>query len=133
MAERLQSEEQEKYTIEKKARMLAEMITERKRFFAAQRAVEIRSRPPTKTQVSCFIPMDLNDKEKEVEVDDEAELKMHMEIVKDDDIVIDVIPHANKPLGIVEYKLIREGIMGHYELIRANGSSKRYSSMIRML
>ncbi|GJX66989.1 putative ribonuclease H-like domain-containing protein [Tanacetum coccineum] len=51
MAERLQSEEQEKYTIEEKAIMLAEMITERKRFFVAQRAAEIKSRPPTKTQV----------------------------------------------------------------------------------
>ncbi|GKC35208.1 hypothetical protein Tco_1047592 [Tanacetum coccineum] len=35
MAARLQSEEQEKYTIEEKARMLAEMIAERKEFFAA--------------------------------------------------------------------------------------------------
>ncbi|GJZ24014.1 hypothetical protein Tco_0561473 [Tanacetum coccineum] len=47
MAKRLQLEEQEKYTIEEKARMLAEMITERKRFFVAQRAAEIKSRPPT--------------------------------------------------------------------------------------
>ncbi|GJW37088.1 hypothetical protein Tco_0060008 [Tanacetum coccineum] len=73
------------------------------------------------------------DQHKEVEVDDEAELKNHMEIVKDDDIAIDTIPLATKPPGIVEYKLIREGIMGHYQLIRADGSSKRYSSMIRML
>ncbi|GJT11687.1 hypothetical protein Tco_0858729 [Tanacetum coccineum] len=29
--------------------------------------------------------------------------------------------------------LFREGIMGHYQLIRADGSFKRYSSMIRML
>ncbi|GKB25717.1 hypothetical protein Tco_0865118 [Tanacetum coccineum] len=34
---------------------------------------------------------------------------------------------------IVEYKLLKEGIMVHYQLIRADGSSKRYSSMIRML
>ncbi|GKA97351.1 hypothetical protein Tco_0825245 [Tanacetum coccineum] len=34
---------------------------------------------------------------------------------------------------IVEYKIIKEGIIGHYQLIRADGSSKRYSSMIRML
>ncbi|GKD34572.1 hypothetical protein Tco_1250081, partial [Tanacetum coccineum] len=69
----------------------------------------------------------------EVEVVDEAELKKHLVIVKDDDIAIDVIPLATKPPMIVEYKLIKEGIMAHYQLIRADGSSKRYSSMIRML
>ncbi|GJU37455.1 hypothetical protein Tco_1185809 [Tanacetum coccineum] len=56
-----------------------------------------------------------------------------MVTVKDDDLAIDVIPLATKPPVIVEYKLIREGIMGHYQLIRADGSFKRYSSMIRML
>ncbi|GJU13664.1 hypothetical protein Tco_1136060, partial [Tanacetum coccineum] len=73
------------------------------------------------------------DEHEEVKVDYEAELKKHMEIVKDDDIAIDAIPLATKPLVIVEYKLIREGIMGHYQLIRADGSFKRYSSMIKML
>ncbi|GJZ12233.1 hypothetical protein Tco_0547463 [Tanacetum coccineum] len=51
MATRLQLEEQEKYTIEEKARMLNEMITKRKKFFVAQRAAKIRSRPLTKAQV----------------------------------------------------------------------------------
>ncbi|GJZ57442.1 hypothetical protein Tco_0612936 [Tanacetum coccineum] len=73
------------------------------------------------------------DEHEEVEVVDEAELKKHLVIVKDDDISIDAIPLATKPPVIVEYKLIREGIMAHYQMIRADGSSKRYSSMIRML
>ncbi|GJW56397.1 putative reverse transcriptase domain-containing protein [Tanacetum coccineum] len=73
------------------------------------------------------------DEHEEVEVDDEAELKKHLVIVKDDDIAIDAIPLATKPPVIVEYKLLKEGIMAHYQLIRADGSSKRYSSMIRML
>ncbi|GJS54705.1 hypothetical protein Tco_0628067 [Tanacetum coccineum] len=73
------------------------------------------------------------DENEEVEEDNEAELKVHMVIVKDDDIAIDAIPLATKPLVIVEYKIIKEGIIGHYQLIRADGSSKRYSSMIRML
>ncbi|GKG19240.1 hypothetical protein Tco_0376339, partial [Tanacetum coccineum] len=73
------------------------------------------------------------DEHEEVEVDDEAELKKHLVIVKDDDIAIDAIPLVTKPPVIVEYKLIKEGIIGHYQLIRADGSSKRYSSMIRML
>ncbi|GJX62840.1 hypothetical protein Tco_0295740 [Tanacetum coccineum] len=69
----------------------------------------------------------------EHEEDDEAELKKHLVIVKDDEIAIDAIPLATKPLVIVQYKLLKEGIMVHYQLIRADGSSKRYSSMIRML
>ncbi|GKE82269.1 hypothetical protein Tco_1552269, partial [Tanacetum coccineum] len=69
----------------------------------------------------------------EVEEDDEAELKKHLVIVKDDEIAIDAIPLATKPPVIVEYKLLKEGIMVHYQLIRADGSSKRYSLMIRML
>ncbi|GJW02687.1 zf-CCHC domain-containing protein [Tanacetum coccineum] len=73
------------------------------------------------------------DENEEVEVDNEAELKMHMVTVKDDDIAIDAIPLATKPPMIVEYKIIREGIIGHYQLIRAEGSSKRYSSMIKRL
>ncbi|GJT55101.1 hypothetical protein Tco_0990155 [Tanacetum coccineum] len=51
-----------------------------------------------------------------VEEDNEAELKMHMVIVKDDDIAVDAIPLATKPLVIVEYKIIKEGIIGHYQL-----------------
>ncbi|GJU66580.1 hypothetical protein Tco_1252839 [Tanacetum coccineum] len=46
----------------------------------------------------------------EVKVDNEAKLKEHMVIVKDDDIEIDAIPLATKPPVIVEYKLIKEGI-----------------------
>ncbi|GJV53237.1 hypothetical protein Tco_1448978 [Tanacetum coccineum] len=60
-------------------------------------------------------------------------MKKHMEILVEEKIAIDAIPLATKPPMIVEYKLIREGIMGHYQLIRADGSFKRYSSMIRML
>ncbi|GKA92865.1 hypothetical protein Tco_0814790 [Tanacetum coccineum] len=73
------------------------------------------------------------DEQEEVEADDTAELKKHLVIKKDDDIAIDAIPLATKPPVIVEYKLVKEGIMVHYQLIRADESSKRYSSMIRML
>ncbi|GKB32778.1 hypothetical protein Tco_0872179 [Tanacetum coccineum] len=48
------------------------------------------------------------DEHEEAKEDDEAEMKMHMEIVK-------------------------EGLKGFYHLIRADGSTNRYSSMIRML
>ncbi|GKC28654.1 hypothetical protein Tco_1035948, partial [Tanacetum coccineum] len=57
----------------------------------------------------------------EVEEDDEAKLKKHLVIKKDDDIAINVIPLATKPPVIVDYKLLKEGIMVHYQLIRADG------------
>ncbi|GJV02793.1 hypothetical protein Tco_1336362 [Tanacetum coccineum] len=74
------------------------------------------------------------DENEKVDEDDEAEMKKHMEIVQDDkEITIDDIPLATKPLMIVEYKIVKEGQKGFYHLIRANGSSTRYSSMIKML
>ncbi|GJY30629.1 hypothetical protein Tco_0414124 [Tanacetum coccineum] len=107
LAERLQTREQEELTNKRKAKLFMEFMEKSKK---------------QKT-----------DKNEEVEEDNEAELKMHMVIVKDDDIAIDAIPLATKPPVIVEYKIIKEGIIGHYQLIRADGSSRRYSSMIRML
>ncbi|GKC02412.1 hypothetical protein Tco_0994022 [Tanacetum coccineum] len=74
------------------------------------------------------------DEHEEAEEDDEAEMKMHIEVVQDDEgIAIDTIPLATKPPIIVEYKIVKEGLKGLYHLIRAYGSTNRYSSMIRML
>ncbi|GJR39748.1 hypothetical protein Tco_1215432 [Tanacetum coccineum] len=64
---------------------------------------------------------------------EEAKMKKHIEIVKDDEVEIDAIPLATKPLMIVEYKIVKEGKFGYFQLIRADGSSKRYLSMIKML
>ncbi|GJS15823.1 hypothetical protein Tco_0410295 [Tanacetum coccineum] len=77
--------------------------------------------------------MQKTDENEEVKVDNKDELKKHMVTVKDDDIAINAIPLATKPPVIVEYKLIREGIIGHYQLVRADVSFKRCSSMIRTL
>ncbi|GJV07653.1 hypothetical protein Tco_1345309 [Tanacetum coccineum] len=74
-----------------------------------------------------------SDEVKDVEEDDEAELKKHLVIKKDDDIAIDDIPLATKPPMIVDYKLHKEGIMVNFQLIRADGSSMKYSLMIRLL
>ncbi|GJR61317.1 hypothetical protein Tco_1503479 [Tanacetum coccineum] len=71
----------------------------------------------------------------EVEKDDqeEAEMKRHIKIVKDNEVAINAIPLATKPPMIVEYQIDKDGRMGYFKLIRADGSSKRYSSMIKML
>ncbi|GJX39262.1 hypothetical protein Tco_0252565 [Tanacetum coccineum] len=57
--------------------------------------------------------------------DDEAEMKKHMEIVPDDEVAIDAIPLATKPPIIVDWKIIKEGKMGYFQIIRADGSSRR--------
>ncbi|GKA07801.1 hypothetical protein Tco_0687025 [Tanacetum coccineum] len=53
------------------------------------------------------------------------EMKKHMEIVPDDEVAIDAIPLATKPPIIVDRKIIKEGKMGYFQIIRAYGSSKR--------
>ncbi|GJW71102.1 hypothetical protein Tco_0128019 [Tanacetum coccineum] len=76
------------------------------------------------------------DENVEAEVDDdqeEAEIKKHMEIVSDDEVAIDAIPLSTKPPIIIDWKIIKEGKMGYFQIIRANGSLKRYSLMIQML
>ncbi|GJT88804.1 hypothetical protein Tco_1070521 [Tanacetum coccineum] len=72
------------------------------------------------------------EEEKESEEVDEVELKL-LVIKKDEDIAIDAIQLATKLPVIIDYKLHKEGMLVHYQLIRADGSSKRYSSMIKML
>ncbi|GJY94177.1 hypothetical protein Tco_0510538 [Tanacetum coccineum] len=67
-------------------------------------------------------------KKKKGDVDqEEEEMKKNMEIVQDDEVAIDAIPLATKPLMIIEYKIDKEGKMGYFKLIRADGNSKRYS------
>ncbi|GKB23397.1 hypothetical protein Tco_0862798 [Tanacetum coccineum] len=55
LAQRIQAEEREKYSEAKKARLLVELINQRKRYFAQQRAEERRNKPLTQAQqrLSC--------------------------------------------------------------------------------
>ncbi|GKC98892.1 hypothetical protein Tco_1169167 [Tanacetum coccineum] len=69
------------------------------------------------------------DENVEAEVDDEAEMKNHMEIVPDDEVAIDVIPLATKPLIIVDWKIIKEGKMRCIQIIRADGNSRRLTRL----
>ncbi|GJR51489.1 retrotransposon protein, putative, ty1-copia subclass [Tanacetum coccineum] len=68
------------------------------------------------------------DENVEAKVDDdqeEAKMKKHMEIVPDDEVAIDAIPLATNPPIIVDWKIIKEGKMGYFQIIRADGSLKR--------
>ncbi|GJT62533.1 hypothetical protein Tco_1006066 [Tanacetum coccineum] len=72
-------------------------------------------------------------KKEEKLVTKREDAKLYMEIVPDDEVAIDAIPLATKSPIIVDWKIIKEGKMGYFQIIRADGSSRRYSSMIRML
>ncbi|GKD51632.1 hypothetical protein Tco_1280608 [Tanacetum coccineum] len=51
LALRLQDEEREKFTVEERAKFLHDTIAAQRRFLAEQRAIAIRNRPPTRTQL----------------------------------------------------------------------------------
>ncbi|GJZ91866.1 hypothetical protein Tco_0663931 [Tanacetum coccineum] len=67
------------------------------------------------------------EEEKESEEVDEVELKKLLVIKKDEDIAIDAIPLATKLPVIIDYKLHKEGMLVHYQLIRADGSFQEIS------
>ncbi|GJS41398.1 hypothetical protein Tco_0566441 [Tanacetum coccineum] len=50
LAERLQTQEQQKLTIEEKSTLFVQLLEKRKKHFAAKRAEEQRNRPPTRAQ-----------------------------------------------------------------------------------
>ncbi|GJR49087.1 retrovirus-related pol polyprotein from transposon TNT 1-94 [Tanacetum coccineum] len=63
-----------------------------------------------------------------------AKLKSMMEVIPDEEeVAVNAIPLATKPPSIVDWKIIKDGKIGYYQIIRADGNSKRYSSMIQML
>ncbi|GKD46296.1 putative ribonuclease H-like domain-containing protein [Tanacetum coccineum] len=74
---------------------------------------------------------------KKQKIDDdqeEAKLKELMEVISDKKgVTIDAIPLSTKPPSIVDYKIIKSGKINIYQIIKANGSSKRYSAVIHML
>ncbi|GJY14211.1 hypothetical protein Tco_0383520 [Tanacetum coccineum] len=82
-------------------------------------------------RVNIFVDMNtelVKDEHVEAEIDDdqeEAEMKKHMEIVQDDEVVIDAIPLATKPPIECLIQLYKEGRIGYFQLIRADESLKR--------
>ncbi|GJR08526.1 hypothetical protein Tco_0791178 [Tanacetum coccineum] len=87
LAVRLTHEEQEKYTIKERARLLAEFFDQRKKQLAAARAEAIRNKPPTKTQVRNRMITYLK----------------HMETIKDSERKVD---SSSKPAGGSRKKIL---------------------------
>nr|GEW62921.1 hypothetical protein [Tanacetum cinerariifolium] len=157
-AKRLQVEKKGKLTIEERSKLFVELKNKRKKHFARLSAEEKWRKPPTKAQKRNQMCSETRaegsskrageelesnkakkqklDEKVEVEEDndqEEAEIKMYMKIISDDEIALDVIPLATKPPIIVDWKIIKEGKISFYHIIRHDGSSKRFSLMIQML
>ncbi|GJV28685.1 reverse transcriptase domain-containing protein [Tanacetum coccineum] len=77
------------------------------------------------------------EKAKKQKIDDDKEeaiMKELMEVVSNEEgVAIDAIPLYTKPPSIVYYMIIKEGKINIYQIIRADGSLKRYSAIIHML
>ncbi|GJR99772.1 hypothetical protein Tco_0316281 [Tanacetum coccineum] len=131
LAQRLQAEEQAELTDAEKAKLFMEFLEKKRKFFAAKRTEEKRNKPPTQAQqknlsmkrVNNFVDfreelvkgsekVEESTKKAEAELEgDEKELKQCLKIVPDDedDVTIDAIPLASKPLMIVDWKIHRDG------------------------
>ncbi|GJZ82448.1 hypothetical protein Tco_0647621 [Tanacetum coccineum] len=74
---------------------------------------------------------------KKQKIDDDketAELQSLMEVIPDEEeVAFDDIPLATKPSSIIDWKILKEGKIMYFQIIRAGGSSKRYSAFIQML
>ncbi|GJX51125.1 hypothetical protein Tco_0277970 [Tanacetum coccineum] len=103
LAQQMQTEEQEQLSIEEKSKLFVELLEKRKKHFAALRAQEKRSKPPTKAQkrnIKCSktkaegsskragdeLEQEKTKKQKGDDDQEEAEMKRHIEIVKDDEV-----------------------------------------------
>ncbi|GJT58161.1 hypothetical protein Tco_0993215 [Tanacetum coccineum] len=134
-------------TIEEKSTLFQQLLEIRRKFFTAKRAEENRNRPPTRAQqrkgskvraegnatrkessskrAGDELKQENAKKQKMDEDKETAELQSLMEVIPDEEeVAVDAIPLATKPPSIVDYKIIKEGKISYYQIIRADGSSK---------
>ncbi|GKA22050.1 hypothetical protein Tco_0708012 [Tanacetum coccineum] len=149
---RLTHEEQEKYTIKERARLLAEFFKRRKKQLAAERAIareRVENKPPTRTQVrnmmitylkhmGKYTHQQLKHKnfEEKLEEDNDAEkeeLRDSMDVVPMNDVSIDIESLTAK-YPIVDWKtyILNENMM-YYQIIRADRGSMNYNIFSEIL
>ncbi|GJR05977.1 hypothetical protein Tco_0528961 [Tanacetum coccineum] len=143
LAVRLTHEEQEKYTIEERARLRnfeeVQKLYEREKKWiddfkpidddSQQQAESTKKRPRADSEEE-------SSKKQKLEEDNDAEkeeLRDSMDVVPRDDVAIDVESLATK-YPIVDWKthILNENMM-YYQIIRADGSSKNYKIFSEML
>ncbi|GJS21044.1 ribonuclease H-like domain, reverse transcriptase, RNA-dependent DNA polymerase [Tanacetum coccineum] len=159
LAQRLQAEEQGEITIEERSRLFVELMNRRKKHFAKLRAEEIRRNPPTKAQkrnqMSTYLKNMAGYKHSQLKSKSYNEIQklfdkemkrvntfmdMNSEVVKGSETrteesskrVRDKLESDMSKKQKIDEHIDKDGRMRYFKLIRADGSSKRYSSMIKM-
>nr|GEW29792.1 hypothetical protein [Tanacetum cinerariifolium] len=151
-------EEQETYTIEERARLLAEYFKRRKKHLAAEREEAIRNKPPTRTPMDrCFVPMDF-EKEEKKSVEPESKDKKGKRIKRVTDLAPKqksskkqkMMQEQESAKKIVDPEILstkypivdwESQILGNvdmedkhvYKIIRANGNTSYHKSLSSML
>ncbi|GKE26240.1 hypothetical protein Tco_1441624 [Tanacetum coccineum] len=65
-------------------------------------------------------------KQKEDDDQEAAKMKELIKIIPDEEeVAVDAIPLATKPPSIIDWKIVKEGKIIYYQIIRVDGSSKR--------
>nr|GEU83158.1 hypothetical protein [Tanacetum cinerariifolium] len=150
LAIRMTHEEQEMYIIKERARLLAEYFERRKKQLAAERAKEIRNKPPTRNQARNRMITYLKHMGKythqQLKHKTFEELQMLYEREKkwiDDFVPIDKEEIMDPEILSTKYHIVdwESQILGNvdikdkhvYKIIRANGNTSYYKSLSSML
>nr|GEW27268.1 hypothetical protein [Tanacetum cinerariifolium] len=130
LAKETARQEQEKYNL-KKALELQKQLDQREEDVDKEIWINLQQEISKKQKLD---EQTEDEVEAQADTDQEVEeMKLYMKIVPDEEIAIDAIPLATKPPVIVEYKIVKEGKINTYHIIRADVSTKRYTSMINLL
>nr|GEW59717.1 ribonuclease H-like domain, reverse transcriptase, RNA-dependent DNA polymerase [Tanacetum cinerariifolium] len=155
LATRMTYEEQEKYTVEERSKMLAEFFENGKKQLAVEREEAIRNKPPIKSYLRNLMMTYLKhtgraagsstkqmsptkQKENDQEfIDSDKELRECLKVVQNDDKAIDYETLDVKS-PIVDYEsqlltVIEAGDVHVYKLIRLNGSFRQFLTFSGML
>nr|GEX41429.1 ribonuclease H-like domain-containing protein [Tanacetum cinerariifolium] len=132
LAKEIARKEQERYNLEK-ALELQKQLDQREED-DSEIEKEVMKRSGFNLQQESSKKQKLDEKtEEEVEAQADTdqeieEMKLYVKIVPDEDIAIDAIPLATKPLVIVEYKIVKEGKISTYQIIRADGIKDKHGN-----
>ncbi|GJU24855.1 hypothetical protein Tco_1163476 [Tanacetum coccineum] len=121
LAQRLQAQEQEELTIEEKAKLFQQLLEKRKNTLLQkeQKKIGTDHQQNINKGVSCSEVRAEGSETREESSSKRAGDELEQE--------------KAKKQKIVEFKILKEGKISYYQIIRANGSSKRYSTFIPML
>ncbi|GKA56976.1 hypothetical protein Tco_0756048 [Tanacetum coccineum] len=111
LAEKLQEQEREQFTIEERAKFLHDIIAAQRKFLAQQRSEAIRNRPPTKNQMMTYLKHVGNFKHSELKTKKFEEIQaLHEKIKRSDEDFISIGSAEDERLI---KKMNEKGIVSH--------------------